>query len=331
MNKRLVAAILFSVLAFSPVFAAGGKEGGGTAGAAAVSWPEGKLITIVVPVTVGGNMDVKARIFAKYLPKYVEGVNVVVENRPGASGITALTEYLLEKPDTSKILYLSLGHSIITPFFSETRYTKDDFVPLYVTDSVENGLFVNPAKTGVKTVADLIAYGKGKIVKFGANSNNDTFLMTKVLLTLAGLKSDVVSANSAPEHLVNCLAGTVDVAYAALNLGRDYVEEGKLWPLGAFTVEPYTGYKGMTVPTFTEQGYDAAYTAYTYFGIRKGTSDAVVKYLEDVFAKIGNDPDFKKEFAAAGFVQLEDPSAASLKQRMDKLDEDMVRFEGLIK
>jgi tripartite-type tricarboxylate transporter receptor subunit TctC len=331
MNKRLVAVVLFSVLAFSPVSAAGGKEGGGTAGTAAVSWPEGKLITVVVPVNVGGNIDVKARIFAKYLPKYMEGVTMVVENKAGASGITALTEYLMEAPDTGKILYIAGSHSVITPFFSETRYTKDDFVPVYGTDEVENGLFVNPGKTGIKTMADLIAYGKNKTVIFGSNATGDTFLITKALLTMAGLKSDVVTANSAPEHLVNCLAGTVDVAYAGMNLGKDYVEEGKLWPLGAFTQEPYTAYQGMTVPAFKEQGYDIVFSAFSYFAIRKGTSDAVIKILEDVFTKIGNDPEFKKEFAAAGFVQVKDTSAAAVKAKMEKLSKDMVRFDSLIK
>jgi tripartite-type tricarboxylate transporter receptor subunit TctC len=326
--KKIIVMAMLTMLVVSLAFAGGGKE---TGGSTAAGWPAGKLLTIVVPVNVGGNIDVKARLFAKHLPKYLEGVNVVIENKAGASGITALTEYLMEGPDTSKILYIAGSHSVITPFFSETRYTKDDFIPVYGTDVVENGLFVNPDKTGVKTIEDLIAYGKGKIVKFGANGSGDTFLISKAFLTMAGLQSDVVAENSAPAHLVNCLAGTVEVAYAAMNLGKDYVEEGKLWALGAFTEEPYTLYKGIRVPSFKEQGYDIVFSAFSYFAIRKGTSEGVVKLLQDALTKVGQDPEFQKEFATAGFVQVKDTSAAEVLRKMDQLSKDMVRFEALIK
>jgi tripartite-type tricarboxylate transporter receptor subunit TctC len=335
MKRIFFALFVLTVFSLNGLFAGGGSEGGaqpdGAAAATGPAWPDEKLITIIVPVNVGGNIDVKARFFAKYLPKYMPGVNVVVENKGGAAGITALTEYLSESPDTSKILYMAGSHSVITPFYNDTRYTKDDFVPLYGTDEVENGLFVNPDKTGIRTMADLIAYGKGKTVKFGSSATGDTFMITKALLTMAGLKSDVVASNSAPEYLVNCLAGTVDIAYAGMNIGKSYVDEGKLWPLGAFTEEPYTAYKGVTVPTFKSQGYDIVFSAFSYFAIRKGTSEAVIKLLEDVFTKIGQDPEFRKEFAAAGFVQVKDTSAAAVQRKMDKLSNDIVMFDSMIK
>jgi tripartite-type tricarboxylate transporter receptor subunit TctC len=301
----------------------------GISDAEVAAWP-GKVLTIYVPVNVGGNMDVKARLYAKYLPKYLPGTNVVIENRPGANGITCLTEYLAEQPNTSSVLYASAGQTVVNPFYSDTLYTREDFIPLHASDEVANGLFVNPEKTGIKTLEDLKRYGEGKIIKAGCDSNGLTFLVTKALLTMAGLRSDMVDANSAPEHLVNCIAGNVDLAYAAMNLGRDYVAEGRLFPLGAFTAGPYTGYDGMSVPSFAQQGYDIVSSALTYFAIREGTDRKICDKIADAFMQVSKDPDFHAEFIKAQFEPCADPSAATVEQVLAKLDQQLETLDAVI-
>lgn len=288
------------------------------------------VLTIIVPVSVGGNMDVKARLVAKHLPKYIDGVNVVVENKPGAGSITALTEYLTEPPNTTSLLYISGSHAKVVPFYNYTMYTSEDFTPLYGTDEVANGLFVNPDKTGIRTIDDLKKYAEGRIVKFGATASGDTFLLTKAFLTMAGIKSDIVDANSAPECLVNCLAGTVDIAYAGMNLGKDYVEEGKLHALAAFTDEPYTAYKGVTVPTFKENGYDMVYTAFSYFAIRQGTDRKIMDYIAHAIEQVCRDPQFREEFAKAGFFLLPDGSPEVIAAKLDRMEQDLEKYDAMI-
>lgn len=58
---------------------------GFTANAQAAAWPD-KPITLIVPSAAGGAADLTARVFSQYLTKKT-GVNVVVEDRPGAGGI----------------------------------------------------------------------------------------------------------------------------------------------------------------------------------------------------------------------------------------------------
>lgn len=289
-----------------------------------------KALTIIVPVSVGGNMDVKARLVAKHLPKYLDNVAVVVENKPGAGSITALTEYLVEPPNTTSLLYVSGSHMKVVPFYNFTMYTSEDFIPLYGTDEVANGLFVNPDKTGIRTIDDLKKYGEGRIVKFGATAAGDTFLLTKAFLTMAGLKSDIVDANSSSECLVNCLAGTVDVAYAGMNLGRDYVAEGKLQALAAFTEEPYTEYPGVTVPSFKENGYDMVYTAFSFFAIRKGTDQAVLDYITHALKQVCDDPEFQVEFARAGFVLHPDFTPEVIEAKLQRMEDDLKKYDALI-
>jgi tripartite-type tricarboxylate transporter receptor subunit TctC len=330
--KRALLIVLSLLLGAVMVCGEGRKQASAASGPGdtdVAAWP-GKVLTIYVPVNVGGNMDVKARLYAKYLPKYLPGTNVVIENRPGANGITCLTEYLAERPNTSVLVYASAGQTVVNPFYSDTLYTRDDFIPLHASDEVVNGLFVNPAKTGIKTIEDLKKYGSGKIIKAGCDSNGLTFLVTKALLTMAGLKSDMVDANSAPEHLVNCLAGNVDLAYAAMNLGRDYVAEGKLLPLGAFTSAPYTGYDGISVPSFAEQGYDIVSSALTYFAIRKGTDSRICDKIAGAFMQVSKDPDFYAEFTKAKFEPCADPSAATVDKALAKLDGQLETLNAVI-
>ena len=330
MSKRVktVFTVLILILISNHIYA-GGQSSQQTAGKTNLNWPRNTL-SIIVPVDVGGNMDVKARIVAKYLPKYIGGVNVIVENRPGAGGITALTEYLVEPPNTSSLLYVSGSHVVINPYYNNVRYTRNDFIPLVCTDEVLNGLFVSPEKTGARNLQELITYGQGKIVKFGASATGDTYLMTKALLTMAGLRSDVVDANSAPEHLVNTMAGHVDLGYAGLNLGRAYVEEGKLVCIGAFTEKPYTGFKGTTVPSFKEQGYDIVHSAFTYFTIRSGTDQAIVDYIKNALMQVMQDPEFRNEFTNAGFDIVDDPSPEAIQRKINILANNLEELNKLI-
>lgn len=294
----------------------------------AVNWPT-RDVTILTTVKAGGNMDIKARLVAKYLAKEL-GVNVMVENAPGGGGITGMTQYLAEKPNTHTLIYMGVPHLTTAPFFNEVEYSADDISILCGLDTVENGLFVS-AKSGITSFEQLLELGKdGKTIKFGsAGVNNDTFLFTKALFQMAGVQSDSVDAGSSAESLVNCMAGTVDVAYSAMNLAKSYVESGDMLPIGVFSEEAYTGYEGITVPTFKSMGYDVVYSATSFFAIRSGTDQAVLDKLSGALDKVCANPDFQKEFADAGFFMMEDRSLESVNNAVQELLKDLEGYRSL--
>lgn len=295
---------------------------------AETNWPT-QDVKLLTTVKVGGNMDIKARLVAKYLADEL-GVNVIVENLPGGGGVTGMTQYLAEKPNTHSVMYMGVPHLTTAPFFNEVEYTKDDIVVLSGLDTVENGLFVS-AKGDIKSFEDLINLGKsGYLIKFGsAGINNDTFLFTKVLLEQAGVKSDSVDADSSAESLVNCMSGTVDVAYSAMNLAKSYVESGDLIPIGVFSDQDYTGYEGVTVPAFKSLGYDITYSATSFFAIRSGTDEAVIEKLETAINNVCENPEFQKEFTEAGFVMMEDRSKENIDISIEKIQKDLEAFRPL--
>lgn len=296
-----------------------------------VKWPTG-TVTIFVPGKAGANLDTKARLVAKYLGKEL-GVDAVVENRPGAGGITACTEYLTEEPNTNNIEYMAASNLAVAPIYNDCEFTADDFVTVAGLDSVENGLFVD-AKLGIKTIGELKAYAEGKILKFAsAGVGNDSFLVSKIVMEELGVTSDSVNGDGFGDALVNVMNGSAEVCYCALNQASQYVEDGSIVPLAVYSEENYNGYADYgfpDVPSLKNAGVDVSYSTITWFSLRKGTDEAVVTKLADALAKVYANPDFQKEFTEAGFVMLPDVSTAAVSARVETMIADCQAFADKI-
>lgn len=298
---------------------------------AEVNWPT-DTVKIFVGGAAGSNMDLKARLVAKYLGDEL-GKPVIVENHAGAGGVTACTEYLSEKPNTNNIMLFAGAYVGVLPLYNEVEYKADDYEVVIGLDTVENGFFAS-SKLGVKTIDELKEYGKDKVIKFAAGgAGNDTFLMSKVVLESMGLKSDMVTGKGFAEGLVNCSTGVVDVMYCALNQAEQYVKDGSIVPLAVYNETPYTGYAEdgyAEVPSFKDQGIEAVYSTLSYFGIRSGTDEAVVEKLSGAIQRVYDNPAFKEEFDAAGFVMMQDNSREGTAKAMEELTANMQGYDAVV-
>lgn len=298
---------------------------------AGVEWPTG-TVTIFVPGPAGANLDTKARMVAKYLSEEL-GENVVVENRPGAGGVTACTEYLTEQPNTNNIQYMSGSVLAVAPIYNDIEYSADDFSVIAGLDTVENGLFVD-AKLGIKTLEEFVQYGQGKTIKFASGGvGNDTFLVSKVLMEELGLDSDSVNGDGFTDALVNVMNGSAQVTYCALNQAAQYVEDGSIIPLAVYSADNYTGYADYgfaEVPSLTELGYNIQFSTITYFALRSGTDAAIVEKLGSALNNVYARAEFQEEFKNAGCVMLSDTSAAAVAENMQKLIADCQTFADRI-
>lgn len=346
--RKLVAGLLSAAMVFS-LTACSSKAPAESTGAAApaasasseettaqesgndVNWPTGNVM-IYVPGQAGANMDIKARLVAKYLTDEL-GVPVVIENRAGAGGITACTQYLTEEPNSNNIQYMSGSNLSVAPIYNEVEYTEEDFEIVAGLDSVENGLFVN-AGLDIHSLEELKEAFAGKTIKFAsAGVGNDSFLVSKILMEEMGLQSDSINGNGFSDALVACMSGTADVAYCALNQARQYVEDGSIVPLAVYSKDDYTGYEDLgyeAVPSLVHEGYDITYSAISYFSLRGGTDEAIVAKLEKALRNVYENPDFQEEFKAAGFVMLPDTSAQAVNGMMDKIIADVQAFADKI-
>src|SRR5262245_63730615 len=79
------------------------------------TWPNKQTIRLIVPYAAGGNGDQVGRVTAQYMGKVLKGTQVVVENRPGAGGITGTQAVTKAAPDGYTLCVCSLGPITVVP------------------------------------------------------------------------------------------------------------------------------------------------------------------------------------------------------------------------
>lgn len=207
-------------------------------------------ITMYVTVKVGGALDVRARIMADYLSKEL-GVNVTVENVPGAGGLTCATQMITNKKGDYDLMFTAASTFTAGPVFEETcLYTIDNFTVLGAVDVEEFGLFICPAKSGFNSFDDVVAYGKSNELIFGCGGiANVTYLYQAALYKGLGLNYNTLIHNGGIEGITNCMGGHNKITMCGLETARSYVENGDIVPVLTFNDTDYTGYDGYIVPS----------------------------------------------------------------------------------
>src|SRR5947208_7832765 len=95
--------VCVAAIGFSPAVCAQSSES---------AYFEGKTVRLVVGYSPGGGYDVYARMIAPYLKKYLNAA-VVVENKPGAGGITALNGISIAPPDGLQLMIVKGNRAIL--------------------------------------------------------------------------------------------------------------------------------------------------------------------------------------------------------------------------
>ncbi|WP_407267773.1 tripartite tricarboxylate transporter substrate binding protein [Radiobacillus sp. PE A8.2] len=250
-------------------------------------------ITVYVPFKVGGALDTRARVVAKYLEQDLD-VTVTVENPTGAGGVVGTTEFLTKNGGPYDLIFSGVTILTLNPLMSDVPYNPDDITPVISNDKEVFGLYTNPDASGISTFEELVAYGKENQIKFGSGGpGNITHMVQKALYKDLGMDAETVPHNGANEGLTNALGGHVDVTLAGVALAKGFVEEGKLTAIAQYGSEEYTNYEGVDpVPTVAEVGHeDYVYESLMFFGMRSSTDAAVVQAMHDAIAKIYDNPD----------------------------------------
>src|SRR4029079_19181540 len=149
-----------------------------------------KPVRMVVPFAAGaGSNDIMARLIAQRLSERF-GEQVVVDNRPGASGIIGTDIVAKALPDGYTVLMMSLTFSVNPSLYRKLPYdTEKDLVPVTLVASAPLMLVVHPS-IPAKSVQELVAYAKanpGKL-NFGSGGPGTTpHLAGEMLKMMAGI------------------------------------------------------------------------------------------------------------------------------------------------
>jgi tripartite-type tricarboxylate transporter receptor subunit TctC len=272
--------------------------------AQATAFPS-KPIRIIVPYPPGGATDVATRLLAPRLQEELKQ-NVIVENKPGASGNLGMIA-LKESAADGHTLAMSLtGMLSINPItYSKAGFVASDFVPV-ARVSLAPLVLVVPLDSPWKTVSDLVAAGKaagkGGLPYGSAGAGGLSHLASELLNANAnGNYSHVPYKGGAP--LVQALM-TGEVKWGLLGTGdaRTFLQANKLKALGQLRATRSELWPD--IPTLTEQGVKGGVDFDVWFGIvaPAKTPPAVVTLLSQKIAQIVAEPDFRKRLNELGGV-----------------------------
>jgi len=247
-----------------------------------------KPVTLLVTFPAGGPTDIAGRALAEATSKYL-GQNVIVENRPGATGTLGAAALVNARPDgytvsMIPITVLRLPHMENVAFdpMKDIRYVMG--VSGYVFAVVVR------ADAPWKSMADLIAAAKQRpgVISYGSHGiGGSVHLATEELSSAQGIKLNHIPYKGSADMLTAMLGGHLDVAVDSTG-AVPHVAAGKARVLAVLTEKRTPVWPD--APTLSELGYGIVSTSPYGIGVPAATPPAVVKVLHDAFKKGLEDP-----------------------------------------
>ncbi|HEY2254378.1 MAG TPA: tripartite tricarboxylate transporter substrate binding protein [Variovorax sp.] len=273
---------------------------------------------IVVPFAAGGGTDQYVRLLASELTK--RGMSVIVENKPGASGIVAATYVARARPDGLTVLVSSLGIlANNTILYDKLPYDpKKDFAPVSQI-AYQPAIIIGRADLPYHDIRGMVAYAKAHPGKINRGSPGAAILTNLAPLGFeksAGFSTTHVPFNGDTPAIQALLSGDIDIDGTSLTGSLSLIRSGKLRVLGVMDNQRMP--QVPDAPTFKEQGYDVQALLWYSLSVPAGTPKEAIDRLNKAVNQVISDPDFVARARAVGmeprggtpeeldkFVQLE--------------------------
>ena len=197
---------------------------------AAVAYPN-KPIRMIVPFSPGGTSDTLARILGQKMTEQW-GQQIVVDFRPGASGIIGTEIAMRAAPDGYTLMHGNLAQYGINPsLYSKLPYDMlRDFVPLSLVATAPQLLVVNPALTA-KSVRELITLAQaspGKL-NFGSGGTGTlAFVAGELFKSSTNINIVHVPYKGTVLALTDLMAGQVQMLFSETPIALPHTKTGKL-------------------------------------------------------------------------------------------------------
>jgi tripartite-type tricarboxylate transporter receptor subunit TctC len=259
-------------------------------------------VKIFVGFAAGGGTDVAARILAQKLTEAL-GQSVVVENRPGASGMIAAETVAKSAADGYTLMMGSQTTLAVAPVLYR-KFSIDaarDFAGVAMAGVSPLVLVVHPS-VPVQSVKDLIALAKSKpgTINFGSGGLGTTPHMAGELFSIqAGVKMVHVAYRGEAPAINDLLGGQLHLIFANLSAVIGNVKAGSLRALAVTSAQRAA--TAPEIPTIAETalpGFDAA----TWFALvaPAATPRDIVLRLNAEVTRLVAQPETQQRFADLG-------------------------------
>jgi tripartite-type tricarboxylate transporter receptor subunit TctC len=304
----------------------------------------GKTITIVAGFAPGGTIDIRARLFARHLPKYIPGnPSIIVQNMTGAGGLVAANyAFSVAKPDGLTLLHFP-SSSVMNTFLTTANVKYDiRHVPIIWVGSDSWLTVFNPKTTQIKKADDLLKQS-GPLRIGGSGVTSLRSLRPKLALELFGVEHAWVTGYQGSSDLLLAFekgeihlfedpqdgyktniqprekSGTLAVLWQTGIIGADEsFKRSELLPHVPTLAEVLPKEK-KTGPRWDAWKAAVVPQVFQYsIGVTPGVPGERIAILSNALAKMTRDPEFRAEFEKS----LGEPPDAIIGEKADRIVKD---------
>ena len=290
-------------------------------------------IRVLIPYAPGGLTDVVARHYAERL-RTVLGVNIIVENKPGASGIIAIEQMARAAPDGYTIMIGNISTNCLTPVLLSHRmsinYDRDVQI---IARTADAPVFFMATTTNFppKTLPEFIDYAKkhpGDVRYASAGIGAYQHVNTEILAKRAGgLQLVHIPYKDGGSGILRDVAGgDTQVSWFNVTNPVGMIRAGKVRPLVVAAPQRLAAWPD--VPTLDEVGFPGFRPSQWNAAFAPaGVPREIIDKLHNAFAEVAKLPDMQAIFEKGGLTAPSDKSAdearAWLKREMDTWRRDI--------
>lgn len=231
-----------------------GASAAAVAACPALAQGSDKPIRLILPISAGSGVDTIARAAAPALGKAF-GQPVVIDNLPGAGGITGAAAIVKAAPDGLTLGMVSNNHVINPAVFRKMPFDAiNDITPISVVGATPLVLLANP-KLPAKNVPELVALLRGKPGAYNyASSGNGTIihLAGEMFMDEAGVKARHIPYKGTGPMMTDMIGGQVELGVVALPAVQQHIRSGALRAIGLCGAQRSPA--APDIPTIAEQG-----------------------------------------------------------------------------
>jgi tripartite-type tricarboxylate transporter receptor subunit TctC len=256
---------------------------------------------MIIPSGAGGITDILGRVIA---PKLTEsfGQQVVVDNRPGASGIVGSHIVAKAAPDGYTLLMVFPSHVVNQSLYPDIPYdTVKAFAPITLVSAVSPVLIV-ASQFPARSVQELIAIAKekpGQLNHGSVGAGSMGHLGAELFRSMARITITFVTYKGSPQALTALLSGEIQFyLIGSAGTAASHVKAGRVRALGVgakqrIAVLPDVPPIADTLPGYEARGWNGILAP-------AGTPKPVIERLNHEIVKIVRSPEFNQVLATEG-------------------------------
>jgi len=260
-----------------------------------------RVVRMVVPGPAGSNTDALARMVAQRLSTEWAR-QVIVDNRPGASGLIGTEAVVRAPPDGYTIMVGHNGTHAINVSLQKVPYDPvRDFVAIAIAAKFPNVIIVHPSLP-VRSVKDLIAFAKarpGQLTYGTAAVGYPGHLAAEVLSARAGITMTHIPYKGTPPALIDTVAGNISLMFSNLPQALPQITAGRVRAIAVTSLS--RSQAAPDIPTVAEAAFPG-YEVITWWGFfgPAGIPPDIVRALHGDITRAMLSPNVKSALESQG-------------------------------